>query len=83
MGPHRRIEDLIHIHFPNSYYFVFNGIGVDWAGMDFHQISKEFHSLWDSQPVAIILLALGFLVFLFLVVDAWRHKRRRKKPRLH
>jgi hypothetical protein len=51
--------------------------------MDFHQISKEFHSLWDSQPVAIILLVLGFLVFLFLVVDAWRHKRRRKKPRLH
>jgi hypothetical protein len=51
--------------------------------MDFDQISKDFHLVWQSQPVAIILLVLGFLLFVFLVVDAWRHKRRRKKPRVH
>ena len=51
--------------------------------MDFDQISKDFHLLWHSQPIAIILLVLGFLIFVFLVVDAWRHKRRRKGPRLH
>lgn len=51
--------------------------------MDFDQISKDFHTLWQSHGEALILLALGFLVFVFLVVDAWFHKRRRKKPRLH
>jgi hypothetical protein len=51
--------------------------------MDFDQVSKEFHLLWESQPAAIVLLILGFLVFIFLVVDAWRHKRRRKRPPLH
>ena len=51
--------------------------------MDWAQIAKDFHSLWENQPLAIILLVLGFLVFIFLVADAWRHKRRRKGPRLH
>ena len=37
---------------------------------------------WDgSKPGALVLLLLGFVVFIFLVVDAWRHKRRNKKPR--
>jgi hypothetical protein len=47
------------------------------------QISKDFHSIWQTQPLAIILLVAGFLLFIFLVVDAWAHKRRRKGPRLH
>jgi hypothetical protein len=51
--------------------------------MALDEISQEFHRLWQTQPAAIVLLALGFLIFLFLVVDAWRHKRRRKGPRLH
>jgi hypothetical protein len=51
--------------------------------MDFDQFSKEFHLVWESHPAGIVLLVLGFLVFVFLVVDAWRHKRRRKGPRLH
>ncbi len=49
--------------------------------MDFEQISKDFQLLWQSQPAAIILLVLGFLIFVFLVVDTWRHKRRRRRPR--
>ena len=51
--------------------------------MDWDQIAKDFRSLWEGQPVAIILLILGFLVFIYVVIDAWRHKRRRKGPRLH
>jgi len=51
--------------------------------MDWDQITKDLHSLWESQPVAIVLLVLGFVIFLYVVVDAWRHKRRRKGPRLH
>jgi len=51
--------------------------------MDFEQLYKDFHLLWESQPLAIILLFLGFVVFLYLVLDARRHKRRRKGPRQH
>ena len=51
--------------------------------MDFDQLSKDFHTIWQSQPLAIILLGSGFLIFIFVVVDAWLHKRRRKRPRLH
>jgi len=51
--------------------------------MDFDQIAKDFHSIWQSQPLAIILLIAGFLIFVFVVIDAWFHKRRRKRTRLH
>jgi hypothetical protein len=51
--------------------------------MDLDQVAKDFHSLWEKQPIAIILLAIGFVIFVYVVVDAWRHKRRRKGPRLH
>ncbi len=49
--------------------------------MDFSEISKSFQQLWENRPAAVLLLILGFLVFVFLVVDAWQHKRRHKKHR--
>jgi len=51
--------------------------------MDFEEIARSFRQLWDNEPGAIILLGLGFLVFIFLVIDAWRHKRRRRRPMKH
>jgi len=52
--------------------------------MDFEQLSKDFHSIWQHQPLAVVLLFAGFIIFLFLVVDAWVHKQRRRKgSRLH
>jgi hypothetical protein len=41
---------------------------------------RSFQELWENKPGAVALLALGFLVFLFLVVDTWRHRRKRKRP---
>jgi len=35
--------------------------------------------LWDNKPGALILLLLGFLVFVFFVVDTWRHSKKRRK----
>ena len=49
--------------------------------MDFAEVAKSFQQLWESKPGALVLLLLGFVVFIFLVVDAWRHKRRSKRPR--
>ena len=47
--------------------------------MDLHEIASNFQLLWENKPGAVILLALGFVVFLFLVVDTWRHKRHRNR----
>ena len=49
--------------------------------MDFSEIAKSLQQLWESKPGAVVLLLLGFVVFIFLVVDTWRHKRRDKRPR--
>ena len=47
--------------------------------MDFSEFSRSLHQLWEKKPGALVLLVLGFVVFVFLVVDAWRHKRRKKR----
>ncbi len=49
--------------------------------MDLDQFTQGLHLLFQDKPGAIVLLVLGFFVFVFVVVDAWRHKRRRKRPR--
>ena len=49
--------------------------------MDWAEISTDLQMLWQNRPGAVVLVILGFFVFLFLVVDAWRHKRRRKPKR--
>jgi len=49
--------------------------------MDFQELWRNFQEIWENKPGILVLLVLGFLVFVFLVVDARRHKRRSKKPR--
>jgi len=61
--------------------FRFSDAGVDFADMDFDEISQSLKTLWEQKPGAVVLLVLGFFVFVFLVVDTWRHKRRRRRPR--
>lgn len=49
--------------------------------MDLYEVGSNLRQLWDSHPGAIVLLVLGFIVFVCLVVDAWRHKRRHRRRR--
>ncbi|MEY2428015.1 MAG: hypothetical protein QOJ40_900 [Verrucomicrobiota bacterium] len=49
--------------------------------MDFYELTRGFRQLWENRPGAVILLVLGLVVFTFLVIDTWRHKRRGKGPR--
>jgi hypothetical protein len=51
--------------------------------MDLTELARNLRLLWEQKPGALALMALGLVVFLFLVVDAWRHKRRRKRPPPH
>jgi hypothetical protein len=48
--------------------------------MDFDEVTRSLRQFWDSAPGAVILLALGFALFVLLVVDTWRHKHRRNRP---
>ena len=47
--------------------------------MDLPEIWKSLQGLWEQKPGAVVLLILGFFVFVYLVVDAWRHKHKRKR----
>jgi len=49
--------------------------------MDLSEVVTGIQKVWEDRPGVLLLLALGFVVFVFLVVDAWRFKRRRKRPR--
>jgi hypothetical protein len=49
--------------------------------MHFDEILKTLRMLWGEKPLVVVLLGLGFTVFIFLVIDAWRHKRRSRRPR--
>ena len=48
--------------------------------MDFGEVFRNFEQLWETRPGAVVLLVLGFVVFVLVVIDARRHKRRRKGP---
>jgi membrane protein DedA with SNARE-associated domain len=62
-------------------FFFWPGVGVVLWGMNLSEIAHSFEQLWENKPGAVVLFILGFVVFVFLVVDTWIHKRRRKKPR--
>jgi hypothetical protein len=46
--------------------------------MFFNEVFRNLQQLWDNKPGAVVLLVVGFVVFVFLVVDTWRHKNRHK-----
>ena len=39
--------------------------------------------IWENRPGIVLLLLLLFVVFVFLVVDVWRHKKRRRPGKPH
>jgi hypothetical protein len=42
-------------------------------------VFDNLRQLWEARPGVILLLAIGFIVFVFLVVDTWRHRKRHRK----
>jgi hypothetical protein len=49
--------------------------------MEISEVSRSLRQLWENKPGILILLCIGFVGFVVLVVDTWRHRRRRKRPR--
>jgi hypothetical protein len=49
--------------------------------MEFEGMAQSAKLLWEQKPGAVVLLVVGFVVFVFLIADTWRHRRRRNRPR--
>ncbi len=49
--------------------------------MDYSNFSKDMHLLWQTNPEALVLLMLGFFLFLFLVTDAFYYKGKLRRLR--
>ena len=49
---------------------------MNWSGL-----IEYFKDVWDNKPYLVLLLGIGFLIFLYVVFDARRHRRRH--PRRH
>jgi len=43
------------------------------------ELLHNLQQLWENKPGAVVLLILGFVVFVFLVVDTWRHRQKHRK----
>ncbi len=54
---------------------------------DFFSDMREMASeIWQHEPILIIVLAGGFIIFVLVVIDAYRHRKKQKarhKKRLH
>ncbi len=46
--------------------------------MNWAQLTNGVKQIWENRPDVVVLLGLGFLVFVFVVWDARRHRRRQK-----
>ena len=49
--------------------------------MQLSEVANSIKQIWEAKPGMILLLLLVFAVFVFLVIDAWLHKRRRRPSR--
>jgi hypothetical protein len=62
----------------------FSGNGVAWSRMN-SDSSSFLSELWRYKPIVIVLAIGGMILFILLVIDAYRHRKRRKDrhKRLH
>jgi len=64
--------------------FDFAGTGVAWGRMN-SDSSSFLSELWREKPIVIVLAMGGMILFVLLVIDTYRHRKRRKDrhKRLH
>jgi hypothetical protein len=46
--------------------------------MNLFAISNSVRQIWEDRPDIVALLVLGFAVFGYVVLDAWRYRQRDK-----
>jgi len=57
----------------------FSGLAVYRPGeMNWSQLTAGVKQIWENRPGVVVLLGIGFLVFIFIVIDARRHRQKNK-----
>jgi len=46
--------------------------------MNWAQLTNGLKTIWDNNPGVIMLIGLGFVVFVVIVLDARRHRKKHK-----
>jgi hypothetical protein len=46
--------------------------------MNWSQLTAGVKQIWENRPGVVVLLGIGFLVFIFIVIDARRHRQKNK-----
>ena len=46
--------------------------------MNWSQLTNGVKQIWENRPGVVVLLGVGFLVFIFIVIDARRHRQKNK-----
>jgi hypothetical protein len=46
--------------------------------MNWSQLTTGVKQIWESKPGVVVLLGLGFIVFVIIVIDARRHRQKHK-----
>jgi len=49
--------------------------------MNWSALQESFQQVWQNKPGLIVLLGVGFVVFVLIVVDVRLHKKRKRKER--
>jgi len=50
--------------------------------MNWSALVNGFKQIWENKPGIILLLGLAVVVFVFLVIDTRRHRKRHKRRHL-
>lgn len=46
--------------------------------MNWSQLTSGIKQIWENKPGVLVLLGLGFIVFVIVVLDARAHRKRTK-----
>jgi hypothetical protein len=64
---------------PGKFSVYFSQLAVYRPGdMNWSQLTNGVKQIWENRPGVVVLLGIGFLVFIFIVIDARRHRKKTK-----
>ena len=46
--------------------------------MNWSQLTSGIQQIWENKPGVVVLFAIGFIVFVIIVVDARFHRKKNK-----
>jgi putative copper export protein len=75
------VEPLFYFQYAFGWKFrgLFFAVQVVLSGnMNWSQLTNGVKQIWETRPGVVVLLALGFVVFVIIVLDARRQRQKHK-----